>query len=169
MATNNYNLWMIKEGHKALAKLFKERSDYHLGVGGCGAETPWTTSPPVPNFDAVAMLEEFGRRKVTQVSYAEEDAGGDIGWDGSLWSTTTSVTRHVYLKFAFETDEAVNLNVYQVAIFVGTVPQGIVPPGQFYLEPADVLEAGTIMYSQYIVPRIFSEFEKPVFEFILTF
>ncbi len=169
MSTNNFNLWMVGSGHEALAKLFKERSDYHLGISGQGALPPWTTVPPVPDFDSVTMAEEYARRKVTNVSYAEPDVTGEIGWEGSLWSLTSSITKYVYLNFSFEPSEGVGLEISQLGIFVGTVPQGAVPPGQYYLEPADILEAGTLMYLQNIVPRTFTAFEKPIYEMILTF
>jgi hypothetical protein len=168
---NIFNMFMVKEGHKALCKTLREREDWYLAIGDCGNENPWELHevPPVPDFETKDMLQERGRRRASTIAYVKEDPVGEIGWGSTFWSITTENTMHLYLKFAFSPDEAVDATVRQIGIFLGTKVQDLIPPGQFFLQPQDIKEKGILFWLQNVEPRVFSPFQKETMEYILTF
>ncbi len=162
---------MVEKGHVALAESVYNET-FHLAWGKLPADypSPWQLedNPPAPDDAAEALLLEIGRRLSTVKSYAMEDANGDIVANGTKWSKTNTPTRHVYLQFKFDADDASEEIIRQLGIFIGTIPSAG-NEQKHYLLPSDIETGGTLFMAENVKPIARNNATREMFEYIITF
>jgi len=165
-------LVMTESGHVALA-LALSRQEFWLALGGLpeGYENPWRVEEEPPAFDPQAggLLEVYGYRRSARRAFAREDENGLIVAAGRRWSIADTPTRHLYLEFRLDPEDAAGKTVYQVGIFLGLIPKPEVPEGKLFLLPQEVADAGVLFMAENLRPFHRHEGVREVFEFVLTF
>lgn len=157
---------LTTSGRIAIAKAIKA-STAHLAWGT--GDAAWGNTPPAPPANASALLAEVGRRKATQIDYCAADANGAISVPEGKFSVSATPTNNLYFKFHFEFEEGVGSTIREQAIFLDTVLAAGVPSGQFYLTPAQVAQAGTLLVIERRAPIIREITTRQLFEFVVTF
>ena len=165
-------LVMTEVGHVAIASAVKQQ-DFYLCIGGLpeGFERPWTVEEEPPAFDpkATGLILPFGYRKAARVLFAFEDPNGIIVAAGKRWSVTEEPTRHVYIEFRLDAEDAVGKTIYQTGLFMNLRPKADVPEGKLFLLPEEVEDPGILLMGENIRPFYRYEGVREIFEFVLTF
>ncbi len=63
-------------------------------------------------------------------------------------------TPYIYLRVNYDFADASSAVIREIGVFMDTVTNPDLPPGQFYFTPADLVDAGLLMAAQIIVPPI---------------
>lgn len=166
-------------GKAALARATSERTlHYAWGTG----EEVWDTDPTQKPFwkARTSLVHEVGRRTVTRVGFVLPDADGDIlvptvQKDGKVKIVAYKMvepgpTPYLYLQVNFGFEDAANLTIREVGIFMDTVTKEGLPPGQRYFLPGDIADPGLLLAAECLdmaMNRLPST--QPVFGFILPF
>ena len=165
-------LVMTEVGHTAIASAVKKQ-DFYLCIGGLPEdfESPWTVGgePPAFNPNVTELLLPYGYRKAAQVLYAYEDPNGIIVAADKRWSVTEEPTRHVYIEFRLDAEDAVEKTIYQTGLFMNLKPKADVPEGKLFLLPEEVEDKGILLMGENIRPFHRYEGVREIFEFVLTF
>lgn len=157
---------LVDAGRVAIAQSIAIRP-IHLAWGrGNGS---WI-APPAESITATALQDEIGRRSATEVAYVTPDTGGDIILPNeAVFSRSVTPTNNLYVRTAFDFDEGLSEVIREIAIFVGTVTVGGLPPGQQYFTPAQVLNPGRMLSLENIGPIYRSPAIRESFEVVITF
>lgn len=157
---------LTTSGRIAIATALKTRTA-HLAWGS--GDASWGNTPPSPPANSSALLAEVGRRKATQVEYCAAAVNGAISVPEGKFDISATPTNNLYFKFHFEFEEGVGSTIREQAIFLDTVLAAGVPTGQFYLTPAQVAQAGTLLVIERRAPIIREITTRQLFEFVVTF
>ncbi|MDA1840337.1 hypothetical protein PDJ96_27040, partial [Bacillus cereus group sp. BY17LC] len=105
-------------GRIALAKAVAAQT-IHIAWGrGLPA---WDAAPEPEPITANALVDEIGRRLVTEVRFARPDDNGEIELpSGARYSVSDTPTTFVYLRAAFGFDDAKGEDVREMGVFFGT-------------------------------------------------
>jgi hypothetical protein len=157
---------LTDSGRAAIATSIKNL-DIHLawGAGSPG----WDTTPVGESVGASTLLNEVGRRKVSQVMYCVPDTSGGLIVPDGKFSPSATPTKYLYLRFAFDFNDSPVDTIREVGVFVRTVPKPSVPSGQAYLLPAEVLTPGELVVIQHIAKIERSGAIRQQFEFVIEF
>ncbi|MFV0423745.1 hypothetical protein [Oleidesulfovibrio sp.] len=166
-------------GKAAMAKAISERTlHYAWGTG----EEEWDSDPNSKPFwkQRIALVNEVGRRTVTRVGFVLPDPDGDIlvptvQKDGTVQVVPYKMsepgpTPYLYLQVNFGFEDAANLTIREVGIFMDTVTKEGLPPGQRYFTPGEIEAPGLLLAAECLdmgMNRLPST--QPVFGFILPF
>lgn len=138
----------------------------HLAWGlGDGA---WT-SPPAEALGATALINEIGRRKVTEVGFVVPDIAGEIVLPTGTFTRSLTPTNHLYCRTEFDFADASSSVIREIGLFVGTTVVGGLPPGQNYFTPAQIATPGKILHLENLAPIYRSSAIRPSFEVVITF
>lgn len=145
-------------GRTALAKSLAALPAHFAWGRGDGV---WNAPPTVPT-DRTTLLAEVGRRLATTVSYvlpssvAEMEAAPAAEKDnfvtmeeGVIYKKSPQPTPWLYLRAEFSTEDALGDDIRECGLFFGTVAKEGVPPGQRYLKPEQVQDAGFMYHLTY--------------------
>jgi hypothetical protein len=122
---------LTSKGHTAIARALIEQ-DYYLAWGGLAVgQQPWETHPDAVDVSATTMYREVGRQKVTLKKYAYLDPNGSIVVDDKQWSLTDEPTPNIYVQFKFDANAASNEVLYQLGVWVDTLPNKDLPELSF--------------------------------------
>lgn len=135
---------------------------------GAGSAT-WDTTPVPESIESTTLLTEVGRRKATYVNYCTPDEAGEIIVPTGRFSESVEPTKHLYMRFGFDFTDAPAAVIRELAVMVGSLTNPELPPGQMYFEPADVIEAGTLLVIEHIQKFERSASVRQTFEFVVTF
>ncbi|WP_431860114.1 hypothetical protein [Azospirillum sp.] len=128
----------------------------------------WDTTPVPEPTSAVALVQELGRRAVSVLKYCTPDPGGDISVPTGRYAESLAPTNHLYVRFNFDYADAAAAHIREVGVFIGTIVDSGLPPGQTYFEPADLTSPGTLLALQRIPKIVRSAATRQSFEFVLT-
>lgn len=73
--------------------------------------------------DQTSLLRPIVFRVNTSKGYVLPDPEGVIEANGQLWSPSGTPTRHIHLQFRFAGTDASNNVIYQIGVFMNTVPK----------------------------------------------
>ena len=165
-------------GKAAMARAVSERTlHYAWGTG----EEAWDDDPAAkPNWKSrTALVNEVGRRTVTKASFARPDPDVDVlvptvQKDGTVkvvpYILQDTPSPYLYLQANFGFEDAANLTIREVGIFMDTVTKEDLPPGQRYFLPGEVEDPGLLLAAECLdmgMNRLPST--QPIFGFILPF
>lgn len=157
---------LTQSGRIALAKAMSEQV-LHLAWGtGDGA---WTTNVPAESTSAVALLNELGRRTVSEVAFVVPDAGGDITVPGGVFSRSVTPTNRLYVRTTFDYADESSAQIRECAIYADSVPIEGLPVGQKYFTPAQIEDEGRIVHLENFQPIYRSPAIRESFETVIVF
>ena len=118
---------LTHSGRAALAAaLASQTLHFAWGTG----DAAWDTTPVPEPIDATAMVNEVGRRLVTQVQFVTEDPAGEIIVPTGRYAVSATPTRHLLFRIAYDFGDAPASIIREVALFAGTQVQAGLPAGQ---------------------------------------
>lgn len=156
---------LTKSGRVAIAESIAARA-LHLAWGtGDGS---WVT-PPSESNNATALLNEIGRRTVTEVIYVVPDVAGEIVLPSGKFSPSATPTNNLCLTINFDFSDAPSQVIREAAVFSGTVTNPALPLGQKYFAPGDLVNVGRMVHIENIAPLFRSPAVKESFVVVITF
>lgn len=132
----------------AIATSIKNK-DLFLAVAAGDEE--WGPNPPFPSINAIATTTAaLAFKRITHKVYCAPDPveGTIVTPSGAKFKPVFEPTEHLYLKCVLEADEVPQLTYRELAIFMDSVMDSQLPPGQNLFMPADVVDAGTLVALQ---------------------
>ena len=154
---------LTKVGRAAIAKAIASRP-LHLawGIGDPAWDAPDAVPPSLVN--STSLLAEVGRRAPATVGFVEPDDAGDIVIPiGRSSDDAVQVARYkqvqgpspyLYLRVNFDYENASNVIIREMGVFMDTAVKAELPPGQRYFVPSDLTDQGLLLAAQVIRPAI---------------
>lgn len=142
---------LTHSGRAALAAALAAQP-LHFAWGS--GDPAWDTAPEPEPIEATALVNEIGRRRITQVQFVEPDEAGEIVVPTGRYRVASEPTRHLLIRTAFDFGDAPASVIREVAIFAGSVTDPELPPGQFYFEPAQLVSPGTLVSLERLTPKV---------------
>lgn len=156
---------LTHSGRAALAAALAAQT-LHFAWGTGLAE--WDTTPVPEAVDATALVNEVGRRLVTEVHFVSEAADGEIVVPTGRYSISAQPTRHLLFRIAYDFNDAPASVIREVALFAGTEVKADLPAGQRYFEPGQILAPGTLVALERLTPIHRSPATRETFEHVIT-
>lgn len=145
---------LTKTGRAAIALSISERP-LHLA---------WGTGTLQNLINATELALEVGRRTPAVIAFVLPDDQGDIVIPQGLsaegvvqeerYRQVDYQTPHLYIRVQFDYDDASNVSISEMGLFMDTVVDESLPPGQRYFTPAEITNKGLLMSVQMISPAI---------------
>lgn len=157
---------LVNSGRAAAAAAVKAQP-IHMAWGS--GDPSWDDVPIPESASAVALLNELGRRRASQVLFCLPDDNGELVVPTGRFSVSTEPTKYLYMRFAFDFTDAEAATIRETAIFLGTVPEDTVPSGQEYLIPSEVEDPGLMLALEHIDKLVRSSSIRQQFEFVIQF
>ena len=111
----------------------------------------WGAIPDPPDYDATRLIDEIGRKKLTQAFFVNEDDNGEIQMPGGRnYSQSQTPTRHLFVRFLFNYGEGVNALIREVGIFINTKVKAGLPASQTFFTPDQIADTGTLLLLEHI-------------------
>lgn len=105
----------------------------------------WDDTPEPEPVSAVGLVDEIGRRLVTEVLFVKPDVLGDIELpSGNKYSISAEPTTYLLLRATFGFTDAEGENVREMGVFFGTQLKAEVPAGTRWVLPAQLDNPGEI-------------------------
>lgn len=156
---------LTSSGRTAIAEALAARP-LHVAWGlGNGS---WST-PPAESNNAVALINEVGRRVATQVGYVVADPDGSIILPTGRFTLSGTPTNCLYIRADFAFADASSAVIREVAVFAGTTVNGALPPGQEYFVPGDLTSPGRLVHLENLAPIFRSSAVRETFETVIIF
>lgn len=153
---------LVSVGRAAIIQSLKEQP-IHLAWGP--GDPDWDTTPELPNVSTTALINEIGRRAVSQVNYCLPDPDGEIDVATGRFTVSATPTKYLYMRFSYDFADAAGETIRQLGLFIGTQVKNTVPPGKMYLLPADIEDPGTLFLLEHTkIER--SDLLRQRFEFV---
>ena len=116
----------------------------YLAIGS--GDPDWGSVPDPPDYEAIGLINEVGRKKLTQAFFVNEDDNGEIQMPGGRnYSQSVTPTRHLFLRFLFNYGEGVNTLIREVGIFINTKVKAGLPATQTFFTPDQLTDPGTLL------------------------
>ena len=129
---------------RAAINQFLQSCPLFLAIGR-GAPN-WGSVPDPPDYEANKLIDEVGRKKLTQAFFVNEDDNGDIQMPGGRnYSLSETPTRHLFVRFLFNYGEGVNALIREVGIFINTKVKSGLPATQTFFTPEQLDNPGTLL------------------------
>lgn len=160
---------ILTDSGRAAAAMAVKAQPIHLAWGG--GDPAWDDLPdPAPEqTTTTALMNEYGRRRATQVLYCLPDVNGELVLPNGRFTASATPTKYLYMRFAFDFTDAPAAVIRELAVFIGTNAVAGVPPGQDYLIPAEIQDPGMMLALQHIPKLIRSASVRQQFEFVIQF
>jgi len=157
---------LVTAGRIALAIAFKAQP-LHMawGTGDAGWDATMVAEPVT----ATALVAELGRRALNTCEYVVPDSGGLIVLPSGSWTVSGTPTNNLHCKAIFDYTDASTAIIRELGLFLGTVVSGSVPGTQYYFQPGDLTNVGTLVALQRFSKIIRSSALRQSFEFVITF
>lgn len=116
------------------------------------------------------LLDEVGRRTATQVQFVFPDAGGEIETPDGNYRLSATPTRWAHVRVVFDYDDAVGEEIREVGVFFNTQTDPLLPAGQRYFEPSEIVDNGRLKILHHLQNKIVREGGvRQSFEYVLPF
>jgi hypothetical protein len=157
---------LVDSGRTAIADTIRG-STIFMGWGS--GLTSWDTTFVVEQLSKTQLVTPVGYRKLTESAYCTPDPAGTIVVPTGSFLITQTPTKHLYLRFTFDYEDAPNAQIRETAVFLGTTTQAGLPLGQMYFSPAQVTNPGTMLVAENIARLNRNPATRETFEFVVTF
>lgn len=157
---------LTNSGRAAAAAAIKAQSLYMAWGSG---DVSWDTVPVPEPAEATALVNELGRRRVTQALFCLPDDNGELVVPTGRFTVSATPTKYLYMRFSFDFSDASASTIREVAVFSGTVPDAGIPAGQDYLIPSEVQGPGLMLALERIAALARSSSVRQQFEFVIQF
>jgi hypothetical protein len=149
---------LTKTGRAAIAAAIAARP-LHLAWGTGNPDWDATTGTEdtedePESTEATGLIHEIGRRELTSWQFVVPDEEGDISVanvdnpsiiDKFSPSPDNAPTNNLFLRFRFDFGDAATATIREVGIFMGTVTDPELPPGQKYFTPDEIEDPGILL------------------------
>lgn len=156
---------LTHQGRAAIALAMSKRP-LHLawGTGDPAWDADGATLPSL--LTATALTHEVGRRTPNRIGFVEPDEAGDIiipvsaGAEGAVQEaryrlvTDGNPTPFLYIQTNYNYEDASNVVIREMGIFMDTEMIADLPEGQRYFTPAQLASPGLLLAAQIILPAI---------------
>lgn len=156
---------LTNSGRAALAAALASQPLHFAWGSGLPA---WDAAPVVEAVTDTALVNEIGRRLVTDVKFVSEDPAGEIVVPTGRYTVSATPTRHLLIRIAYDFSDAPASVIREVALFAGTVTQAGLPAGQRYFEPGQITSPGTLVSLERSTPINRSPATRETFEHVIT-
>ena len=131
----------------------------------------WDVTPEPEPTNAVALVDEIGRRKATQAQFVVPDPDGQIEMpNGQRYSPSAEPTAYAHIRCVFNFNEAEGETIREVAVFFKSQPVEGLPPGQLYFTPDQIAAPGRMKLLDRLQTKIVRDQNvKQTFEYVLPF
>lgn len=157
---------LTNSGRIAIAKAVMEQ-EIHLAWGS--GDPDWDDTPVAPDVTNTELVNEIGRRRVTQALYCLPDPLGELVVPEGRFTQSLVPTNYIYTRFTFDFSDAPTSEIREVAVFLGTERAVGVPLGKDYLEPAEVADPGQMLEIERVPKITRSALVRQQFEFVTRF
>jgi hypothetical protein len=153
-------------GRTAMAEALIEQP-IHM-AWGVGEATWDNVNPPNESVDAIALVEEVGRRAVFEKRFVVPDDDGDIVVPNGRFSFSDIPTRNVYFSFKLDFEDAADKIIRELAVYTNTETDSALPPGQKYFLGTHITNQGILLLLENITPVYRNAATRETFEFVVT-
>ncbi|TRX75277.1 hypothetical protein [Pseudomonas mangiferae] len=131
----------------------------------------WDVTPEPEPTNATTLVDEVGRRTLTQGQFVTPDPTGEIELPGGQrYRPSATPTKWAHIRVTFDFEDAANETIREVAVFYGTVIAAGLPAGQRYFTPAQLIDRGRMKVLQRLPNKIKREAgTRQTFEYVLPF
>lgn len=136
---------------------------------GAAVRIGYRVDRPAEDPSSTALLAEVGRRLVEEAEFVTPDPDGGIVVPTGRYAVSATPTQHLFVRVRFDFADAAAATVREQALFVGSVTDPALPPGQRYFTPAEVEAPGILLLLQRSVPIVRQPSTRETFEFVVTF
>ena len=150
------------------SELVRSIFEQPIFMGWGKADEQWQ-QPPAESTDATALQHPIGYRKATQVSYCEPDPDGEISVSSGTFSKSTVQTRHLYLQFKYDFEDALAQTIREIGVFLNTQVAPELPAGQMYFDQTNIIDAGQMILLENYRPLFRENGVRESFDFVVTF
>lgn len=157
---------LTNSGRAAVAMSVKDQP-IHMAWGSGNAA--WDDDPEAEPVEAAALVNELGRRRATQVLYCTPSPSGELVVPTGRFTVSLVPTKYLYMRFAFDFNDAPASTIRELGIFLATVPKSTVPIDQEYLVPSEIEEQGILLALERITKIERSASIRQQFEFVIQF
>lgn len=154
---------LTKSGRAAIAAAIAARP-IHLAWGVGNPEWDETTgtedtSDEPESTEATGLIVEIGRRALTAWAFVVPDEEGTISVanvdnpsiiDKFSPSLNNAPTNHLFLEFKFDFGDAATSTIRELGIFMDTVVDSDLPPGQKYFTPDQIISPGILLAIEHV-------------------
>ncbi|MBF0374927.1 MAG: hypothetical protein HQL39_16095 [Alphaproteobacteria bacterium] len=134
------------------------------------ADPLWQSALAPDAAQAMALVDEIGRRVADEVAFVTPDPAGEIVLPEGRWTRSASPTNHLYVQVFLDYGDGAAQTVREVGLFAGGVTLDTLPPGQRWFVAAELVEPGHLMQLlRYAVPIVRSPSVRPLFHFVQSF
>ena len=140
----------------------------HLAIGKGKAE--WEDIPEKAEYEAVALVNEIGRKVLTRKFFVNEDDDGAITMPGGRkYSVSETPTRHLFLSCDFDYGEGVAEPIREVGIFKDTQLKSGFSGLREFFTPDKIQSSGTMIMLEHLTTTdIFTPTRKGTYSTVLT-
>lgn len=157
---------ITESGRIAVAASVKSQQ-IHMAWGT--GDPLWDSSPEPEDVGATALLNEIGRRRVTQTLFCTPSPTGELIVPSGRFSVSEVPTKYIYLRFSFDFDDAPSETIRELGVFVGTQLKPGVPEDKEYVEPSEIESPGQLLVIEHILAMPRSDEVRQQFEFVIQF
>lgn len=156
---------LTNSGRSELVRALHEQPIFMAWGRGDGE---WETAPS-ESMDSTGLQDAIGFRKATQVSYCKPDVDGPIEVTSGTFSLTEEKTRHLYLQFRYDYEDAIGETIREIAVFLNTQIKSGLPEGKKYFEMDEVTANGQLLLLENYRPLQRDTGVRESFDFVVTF
>ena len=132
----------VNEAGAAVARAIKSAGLFFaVGNGATG----WDELPASEDPASSVLVSLVGARAADLIQYCLPDEEGEINVSSGRYAASETPTRYLYVRATFDEPDAAGETLREAAVYVGLSRRPEVPPSQYYLSPADILDVGTLM------------------------
>jgi hypothetical protein len=150
------------------SELVRSIFEQPIFMGWGKADGAWQEPQP-ESTDATNLQDPIGYRKATQVSYCEPDQDGEISVSSGSFSKSVSQTRHLYIQFKYDFDDAKAQTIREIGVFLNTQTQADLPDGQMYFDHSQVTDPGQMLLLENYRALFRDDGVRESFDFVVTF
>lgn len=158
---------LTNTGKLVLAEVFKNKQ--YWCAWGTG-DPSWDGSgvsgaAHAPTVNDTALVNEIGRRIISNAEYCTPDANGDIVVPSGTYSASQSRTRYVHLRFNFSLLDSPEATIREVGVFANAVIANGAPS---YITPSYVTSPGDLVAVERFDAVVLQDTPRRVFDFVIT-
>jgi hypothetical protein len=161
-------------GRAAMAAALASRP-IHLAWGT--GDPAWDEAPDPESTQDTALTNEIGRRAITLQQFVLPDENGAIVTTDTdnpniqqafAPSPGNVPTNHLYMLFNFDFQDAAASTIREIGVFLNTVTDPELPPGQKYFTPGQITNPGILLALERLPAFNRSPSVRQTFELVIT-
>lgn len=149
------------------AELIRSISAQPIFLGWGRGDGQWQT-PATESPDSQSLIDPIGFRKATQVSFCTPDAAGEITVNSGQFKKTTTPTRHLYIQFKYDFNDALGQTIREIGVFLNTQVADGLPAGQMYFDIQQISNTGQLLLLENYRALYRDEGVRESFDFVVT-